>query len=236
VTFAADEIARRIEHTLLRSEASTGQIDALCDEASVWGFKGVCVNPVHVCQAVRRLATNSGSRAGATAPVVVSVAGFPLGGCATATKTDQAMRAVGEGATEIDMVARIGAIVDGDYITVRKDIEAVARGVHNALPTGILKVILETAALTTQQIELGCRCCIDGGADFLKTSTGFHPAGGATVEHVRLLHRYGAGLLVKASGGIRTAEQARAMLDAGAARLGTSSGLAIVEQLRRSPP
>ena len=225
------EVAGRIDHTLLRPETTADQINRLCDEASKWGFKAVCVNPVHVSQAAKRLSVGKGTDAGVAVPTVVSVAGFPLGACCTATKADQARRAVGEGAAEVDMVARIGALAEGDYGSARDDIEAVARAVHGALATGILKVILETAALTTEQIELGCRCCVDGGADFVKTSTGFHAAGGATVGHVRLLCRHADGLRVKAAGGIRTAEQALAMLDAGAVRLGTSSGVAILEQL-----
>ena len=162
-----------------------------------------------------------------------TVAGFPLGASTSAAKADEARRAIDEGAVEIDMVANIGALADGDDTTTRKDIEAVARVVHGTCPGGILKVILETGVLTDEQIVLGCRCCVEGGADFVKTSTGFHSAGGATIAHVRLLSRHASPLLVKAAGGIRTAEKTLAMLDAGADRIGTSSGVSIVESLTR---
>jgi len=158
----------------------------------------------------------------------VSVAGFPLGASTTETKVDEARRALGEGASEIDMVVALGALAAGDRTVAVKDIAAVADAVHAGVNNGILKVILETAALTEERIALGCYCCVEGGADFVKTSTGFHPGGGATVEHVRLLHRCASPIRVKASGGIRTTAVARAMLEAGASRLGTSSGVAII--------
>jgi deoxyribose-phosphate aldolase len=221
-----DQLACRIDHTLLAPEATPDRIDALCDEAVQYGFAGVCVQPVYVKQAAAKLES-------ARRPTVISVAGFPLGGSKTETKADEARRAVDDGATEIDMVIALGALVSGNGAAVRHDIEAVARAVHDAVDGGILKVIVETAALTAAQIELACACCRNGGADFVKTSTGFHASGGATVEHVRQLCRFGAPLPVKASGGLRTARAALAMLEAGAARLGTSSGVSIVRELRR---
>jgi len=150
----------------------------------------------------------------------------------TATKADEARRAIDDGATEIDMVVALGPLSAGDRTYVRSDIVAVARVVHQATGNRLLKVILETAALTMDQLILGCRCCAEAEADFVKTSTGFHPRGGATVEHVRQLHRHASPLRVKAAGGIRTAEAAKAMLEAGAVRIGTSAGVAILEQLR----
>ena len=150
----------------------------------------------------------------------------------TATKADEARRAIDDGATEIDMVVALGELIGGDRAYVRSDIEAVARVVHQATGNRLLKVILETAALTTDQLILGCRCCAEAEADFVKTSTGLHPRGGATAEHVRQLHRHASPLRVKAAGGIRTAEAAKAMLEAGAVRIGTSAGVAILEQLR----
>jgi len=215
----ADDVARTIDHSLLKAEATADQIDALCDEACTYGFKAVCVNPVHVRQAADRLSAHRHGPHDSPAPAV---------------KADEARRAIDEGATEIDMVANLGALIDGDLSTVQKDIETVARVVHQTCRSAILKVILETRILSGEQIIVACRCCRDGGADFVKTSTGFHPAGGATVEHVRLLHRHASPMLVKAAGGIRTAEQALAMLEAGAARLGTSSGVAIVNGLRHT--
>jgi deoxyribose-phosphate aldolase len=238
MTITAVEMAEMIDHTLLQPEATGEQIDLLCDQALEYGFGAVCVNPVYVRRAVERLSATGGlsrSACGGSAQVrVVSVAGFPLGASTTATKVDEARRALDAGAVEIDMVASLGALVAGDQKSVRRDIEAVARVVHRIRSEGILKVILETAALTTDRIILGCRCCAEGEADFVKTSTGFHPAGEATVEHVRLLFRSASPLGVKASGGIRTVELARALLEAGATRLGTSSGVAIVEALRRT--
>jgi deoxyribose-phosphate aldolase len=219
-------LARTIEHTLLKPEATPEQVDRLCDEALEWGFFGVCVNPFHVRRAAARLASASV----AVGPKVVSVAGFPLGAALSATKADEARRAIDDGAVEIDMVIPLGALIAGDGKTVRADIETVAHAVHRSRSDALLKVILETAALSDEAIILGCRCCAEGEADFVKTSTGFHPAGGATVEHVRLLHRHAAPIKVKAAGGIRTAAAALAMLDAGAARLGASSGPAILRE------
>lgn len=223
------DLARCIDHTLLRADATPEQIDALCEQAAEHAFFGVCVHPVYVERAVRTL---DRIRAGPTPgprPVVISVAGFPLGGATSQGKADEAKRALEAGAAEIDMVCRLGALLAGDTAAVRSDIQAVANVVHRASPPGVLKVILETAALTPDQIILGCRCAAEGEADFVKTSTGFHPAGGATVEHVRLLHRVASPLRVKAAGGIRDAATAIAMIDAGAARIGTSHGVAILQ-------
>jgi deoxyribose-phosphate aldolase len=217
------ELARTIEHTLLKPEATPAQIERLCDEAREYGFVAVCVNPVHVARAARRL---EGS-----AVRVASVVGFPLGAHCSSIKAEEARRALGDGAVEIDMVAQLGALLAGDRKFVADDIRAVALAVHAGGAERLLKVILETAALSAEQIILGCRCAAEGEADFVKTSTGFHPAGGATVESVRLLHKHAAPIKVKASGGIRDLAAARAMLAAGAVRLGTSSGVAIVKEL-----
>lgn len=220
------ELAATIEHTLLKPEATPLQIDALVDEAIEHGFVGVCLNPIHVRRAAQRLAKS------ASATRLVTTAGFPLGASRTETKADEARRALDDGATDIDMVAFIGALVTEDRAAVRRDIETLARVVHTFGNGRILKVILETTALTNEQIILGCRCCAEGEADYVKTSTGFHPTGGATVEHVRLLHRHASPIPVKAAGGIRTAAAALALLDAGATRLGTSSGVAILRELQ----
>lgn len=230
----AEELAQCIDHTLLKPETTPDQIDRLCDEVFEHGFGAVCVNPVFVRRAQRRLAASRPGDPQAPPPVLVSVAGFPLGATTTATKVVETRRALEDGATEIDMVVALGALIAGDHTAVRKDIAAVAEVVHKSAGGGQLKVILETAALTTEQIILGCACCVDGGADFVKTSTGFHPAGGATVEHVRLLKQHAASLGVKAAGGIRTATTALEMLGAGAIRLGTSSGITILSGLNHS--
>ena len=228
MTISTTDLAGKIEHTLLRSDATPEQIDALCDEAVQHNLLAVCVNPVYVAQAVRRLARACVAGSDSTLPFVVSVAGFPLGASTAQTKADEARRAMDDGAVEIDMVARVGALVVGDGRLVRADIEAVASVVHTTSPRGKLKVILETRALHDEAIILGCRCCIDAGGDFVKTSTGFHPAGGATIEHVRLLHHHAAALRVKAAGGIRDARTALAMIEAGAMRIGTSAGATIM--------
>ncbi len=214
------DLARAIEHTLLKAEAAPSDVDRLCDEAQRHRFAAVCINPCYVRQAAVRLA--------GTGIKVVTVVGFPLGADLTETKCTAAARAIEDSADEIDMVAPIGLLLAGEHRTVRDDIEAVAHVVHGAARPALLKVILETAALSDDAIVLGCRCAAEGEADFVKTSTGFHPAGGATVEAVRRLKRIASPLRVKAAGGIRDAATAIAMIQAGADRIGTSSGVAIV--------
>lgn len=209
-----------IDHTLLKPEATAAMIDQLCAEAAEHRFAAVCVQPIWVRRCARLLQ--------GTAVKVASVAGFPLGGNRTDTKVDEAIQALEDGAEEIDMVIRLGDLVADDTAVVTDDIAAVADAVHRTLPHGILKVILETAALTEEQIIAGCKCAIDGRADFVKTSTGFHPTGGATIEAVRLLRTHAAPLKVKAAGGIRDAATAIAMINAGATRLGTSAGVGII--------
>jgi len=218
------QLAPKIDHTLLKSEATGTMIDKLCDEALEYGFAAVCVNPVWV----RRC----GERLGGSTVHVASVAGFPLGANRTEVKADEARRAIDDGAGEIDMVVNLGELIGGNHLAVTEDIAGVAEAVHKAGSGNILKVILETAALTEEQIMAGCRCAADAGADFVKTSTGFHPAGGATVEAVRLLKRYCGGFKVKAAGGIRDWATARAMLDAGADRLGCSAGIKIINEIQ----
>lgn len=216
------QIAATIDHTLLAAQATLEEIDCLCDEAREHGFFAVCLNPVHVARAKRRLI---GSQV-----KVATVAGFPLGATRSDVKADEARRAIDDGADEIDMVVALGHLIAGDAAHVRRDIEAVAHAVHGGGRGRILKVILETAALTPDQIILGCRCAAEGEADFVKTSTGFHPSGGATVEAVRLLHRHASPLKVKASGGIRDLTTLTTMLEAGASRIGTSSGVKIMRE------
>jgi len=217
------ELAAMIDHTLLRPEATAADIDRLCDEAARFEFVAVCVNPIWVARCVKRL--------GGTPVCVASVAGFPLGASRSEIKVDEARRAIEDGAVEVDMVIRVGDLIDGHVSAVRDDIAAVAGAVHAASKQNILKVILETAALSEQQIIAGCRCAAEAGADFVKTSTGFHPSGGATVEAVQLLRANARGMKVKAAGGIRTLESALAMIRAGADRLGCSSSMQIVQQL-----
>jgi len=216
------ELAKTIEHTLLKPEATAREIDVLCDEAIVHGFHGVCVNPIHVQRVANRVAAAGGTVR------IVTVVGFPLGATKTANKADEARRAMDDGADEIDMVANIGALMVSDRKTVRADIETVARVVHGRGVSSLLKVILETTVLTDEGKIFGCRCAAEGEADFVKTSTGFHPSGGAVVGDVALLHRHGAPLGVKAAGGIRSVASAVAMIQAGASRIGTSAGVKIL--------
>lgn len=216
------QIAAMIDHTLLKPEATAEAIDRLCDEAGRYGFIAVCVNPIWVARCAGRLR--------GTPVRVASVAGFPLGANRTETKVTEARRAIDDGACEIDMVIPLGALLGGETGLVRDDIAAVAEAVHAGGARHLLKVILEAAALTDEQIIAGCRCAVEARADLVKTSTGFHPAGGARVEHVRLMKRHAAPLAVKAAGGIRTPADLLAMVEAGATRIGCSAGPAIMDQ------
>ncbi len=211
------ELARLIDHTCLVPDATAARIDALCDEAVEHGMR-VCVAPVWVTRAVRRLRGACG---------VVSVAGFPLGSSTTAIKVEESRRLVLDGATEVDMVIAIGALKGGDDGAVASEIAAVADVVH-AGPGRGLKVILETALLTTDEIVRGCRIAEGAGADFVKTSTGF-AASGATVEAVTLMRStVSPAVGVKAAGGIRDYATAMAMIGAGAARIGSSASVNIL--------
>lgn len=212
-----------IDHTLLKPEATAADIDQLCDEAARHRFAAVCVNPLWVPRCARRLASSTIR--------VASVAGFPLGASCRQIKAAEAKQAIKDGAVEVDMVIHVGDLIDGNLSLVQDDIAAVAEAVHSSSRQNVLKVILETAALTKEQIIAGCRCAAEAGADFVKTSTGFHPAGGATVDAVRLLRAHAGPMKVKAAGGIRALDAALAMIAAGADRLGCSASVAIVQQL-----
>lgn len=214
----AKTILSAIEHTALRPETRPADIVALCREARSYGFFGVCVPPDYVSLARRHLA-GSGL-------AVVTVAGFPLGSSRTAVKAAEAAHAAALGAHEVDMVLNIGRLKAGEFAAVRADIAAVVRAA--GVP---VKVILETALLTAEEIVAACGLAEEAGAKFVKTSTGFGP-GGASVEAVSLMRRtVGRRMGVKAAGGVRDVVQARAMLAAGADRLGTSAGAAIAEAL-----
>ena len=215
------ELARVIDHTLLKPTATIADIDLLCDEALKYDLWAVCVNPLHVKQAARRLA---GSRT-----VVCSVVCFPLGSCTPEMKLMEARGAIADGAREIDMVSDIGALKSGDTRTYFADINEVAAfcGRSNTL----LKVIIECCYLTDEEKVRAARLAEQAGANFVKTSTGFGP-GGATVADVSLLRRALASRTgVKAAGGIGTLAKAMEMIDAGADRIGTSSGARIMEEL-----
>jgi deoxyribose-phosphate aldolase len=212
------EIARLIDHTLLKPEATADQIKKLCAEAREHEFASVCVNPWWVPVAARELAGS---------PVkVCTVIGFPLGANATATKQFEAENAIRSGAKEVDMVINVGALRSGDLAAVKADIQAVAEAAHKG--GAILKVILETALLTDEQKVTACKLSVEAGADFVKTSTGF-ASDGATAEDVALMRKtVGPGIGVKASGGVRSLADLEKMVAAGATRIGTSSGAAIL--------
>jgi deoxyribose-phosphate aldolase len=218
-----DQVAALVDHTLLKPEATPAEVAAVTVEAVELGVYAVCVSPPMVPIAVN--ASTAGVR-------VASVAGFPSGKHLPEVKAREAALAVASGATEIDMVIDIGAVLAGDIDAVRSEIAAVRAGVPNA----VLKVIVESAVLLSvadkQTLAGVCRAAEDAGADFVKTSTGFHPVGGASVTAVALMaDAVGGRLGVKASGGIRTAAAALAMLDAGATRLGLSGTRAVLDGL-----
>ena len=212
------DLAGYIDHTLLRPDATAADIDRLCREAVEHRFAAVCVNPSWVRRAARNLA--------GSAVRVASVVGFPLGAHAPEIKALEARRALRDGAREIDMVIDVGALKSGDYERVRRDIAGVADACREAGAAS--KVILETGLLTDEEKVIASRLAREGKADFVKTSTGFGP-GGATVYDVALMRAaVGPRMGIKASGGIRSAEQAREMIAAGATRIGASAGVAIV--------
>ena len=205
-----------IDHTILKPEATRAEVARLCDEAIAHGFASVCVNAVHASVVAAHL---RGSKV-----KTCVVVGFPLGASGAAAKVDEATRAIADGADEIDMVIDIGALREGDIDRFRDDIAAVRRATAGKL----LKVIIETCLLDDAQKEMACRVSKDVGADFVKTSTGFS-SGGATVDDIALMRRVvGPDMGVKASGGVRTAETAWAMVEAGATRIGASASIAIV--------
>ncbi len=219
-SLSPQDIARYIDHTLLKPEATEAQITRLCAEAREYGFASVCVNPTYVSLCAELL---RGS------PVVVcTVIGFPLGAHVTAVKVFETREALQDGASEVDMVVNIGAIKSGRWEVVADDIRQVVEAAHAG--GALCKVILETALLSNEEKVRACMICKQAGADFVKTSTGFGP-GGATVEDIALMRRtVGANMGVKASGGVRTYEETLRMISAGATRIGASAGVRIVQE------
>ncbi len=213
-------IARMIDHTLLKQDASQDQIAQLCYEARKHEFASVCVNPTHVKLSAQLL---KGS------PVkVCTVVGFPLGATPFAVKAFETQQAIRDGATEIDMVINIGALKSKDYQTVQEDIGAVVRAAHAG--NAIVKVIIEAAFLTDEEKVIASQLSKMAGAEFVKTSTGFGP-GGATVHDVALMRRVvGPSIGIKAAGGVRNYADAQMMIAAGATRLGASAGIKIVKE------
>jgi deoxyribose-phosphate aldolase len=218
---AARQVARYIDHTLLKPEASRDEILKVCEEGARYGFASVCINPIWVREAACAL-RGSGVK-------VCTVVGFPLGANAADTKAYEARRAIFDGATELDMVINIGALKSGDYDLVLHDITGVVEVAHEA---GCLsKVIIETALLTDDEKVRACTIAKQAGADFVKTSTGFSK-GGATVADIALMRRAVGGQMgVKASGGVRDLKQAQEMIRAGATRIGASVGVKIGQEI-----
>jgi deoxyribose-phosphate aldolase len=220
-TISERDLAATLDHAILKPELTRAEVDAELDTAAEWGVFSVCVRPSDIAYAAERLA-GSGVAVG-------TVIGFPHGTTSTAAKTAEVRQALADGATEFDMVVNIGALRSGFDDVVTADIAAVV----DAASGHITKVILETALLDEEQIARGSRLTEQGGADFVKTSTGF-AGGGATVEHVRLMRaNVSERVQVKASGGVRSYADALAMLEAGATRLGTSGSAVILGEARR---
>ncbi|THD67992.1 deoxyribose-phosphate aldolase [Robertkochia marina] len=210
-----------IDHTLLNPTATKEMIIALCSEANLYKFKSVCVHGSHVDTAYEQLRD--------TPVLVCTVVGFPLGASSTASKIAEAEHAVSDGASEIDMVVNQGWIKEKDYHRVLQEVHFVKKAIAGAE----LKVIIETSNLSESEIEATSRAVVDGGADFVKTSTGFGQRG-ASLDDIRIIRNaIGNSAFIKASGGIKNYEQARAFIDAGAHRIGTSSGVQIVNEFGR---
>jgi deoxyribose-phosphate aldolase len=212
-----------IDHTLLKADATRAEIIKICDEAIQFSFASVCVNPTWVPLAAERLRC--------TVVKVCTVCGFPLGATLPAAKREEARESLRAGAQEVDMVINVGALKSGDWDFVREDIRGVAEACHAA--GAITKVILETSLLNDEEKVAACLLARAAGADFVKTSTGFS-TGGATPRDIALMHYVvGDGLGVKASGGVRTLEDVRKMVAAGATRVGASASVKIMEQIEK---
>lgn len=212
-------LSSMIDHTILKADATSEMVKSLCEEAREYKFAAVCVNPTHI-EYCKELLKDSGVK-------VATVIGFPLGANTSETKAFETTNAIEKGADEVDMVINIGALKDKNYDLVKNDIEAV---VKVARGKALVKVIIETSLLTDDEKKKVCQLALDAGADFVKTSTGFS-TGGATIEDVKLMKSVvGDNMEIKASGGVRDKETAEAMIQAGATRLGTSSGIKIAKE------
>lgn len=222
VDYSAAQLAATIDHTLLKPEATSGQIRQLCQEAAAHGFASVCVNPTWVALCAEVLADSL--------PVVCTVVGFPLGATLTTVKAAEAQAVLQLGATEVDMVLNIGLLKEKAYADLYSDIAAVVDVAHAA--GALVKVIIEACLLSQEEKIAAALVTQAAGADFVKTSTGFS-SGGATLADVRLLRlAVGSEMGVKAAGGVRSAEDARQMIGVGATRLGASAGVKIMESLQ----
>ena len=215
--YTPEQLAKFIDHTILKADATAETVDRICDEAKKYGFYSVCVNSCWTARCAENLK-------GSDVKLAV-VVGFPLGAMAREAKAAEAGWAVSQGANEIDMVLNVGALKDGDYDFVESDIRAVVDACEGQ---ALVKVILETCLLNDEEKLKACELSVNAKAGFVKTSTGFS-TGGATVEDIKLMRKaVGPDIGVKASGGVRTKEDALNMIEAGATRLGASAGVAIV--------
>ena len=215
-----NNISSMIDHTILKADATREMVKTLCEEAIEYKFAAVCVNPYHV-EYCSELLKNSDVK-------VATVIGFPLGANTRETKAFETIDSINKGADEVDMVINIGALKDKNYDLVKEDIESVVKAANGK---AIVKVIIETSLLTEEEKAKACELSLEAKADFVKTSTGFS-TGGATVEDVKLMKSIvGNNMEIKASGGVRDLETAKSMIEAGATRLGTSSGIKIVKQI-----
>lgn len=213
-------ISSMIDHTILKADATREMVKTLCEEAIEYKFAAVCVNPYHV-EYCSELLKNSDVK-------VATVIGFPLGANTKETKAFETIDSINKGADEVDMVINIGALKDKNYDLVKEDIESVVKAANGK---AIVKVIIETSLLTEEEKAKACELSLEAKADFVKTSTGFS-TGGATVEDVKLMKSIvGNNMEIKASGGVRDLDTAKSMIEAGATRLGSSSGIKIVKQI-----
>jgi len=222
------QLAGVIDHTMLDAAATKEQIEQLCREAKTYGFHTVCVNGRWVSLAAELLA---GSKV-----AVGGVVSLPLGADSTKIKVAQSKEAIFAGADEIDMVADLASIIAGDTKYLQTQLYAVLKICRSMRPAVVLKVIIESAALNHDQKIFACQLADRCGVDFIKTSTGLHPAGGATIEDIKLMKETAPNCKIKAAGGIKTAKQALEMLAAGAERIGTSSGVKIINEFRAEEP
>ena len=224
MTISLEQLTGYIDHTLLKPTATRENIEQLCNEAIEYGFHSVCINTRWLPLAAELLQNTNIKISG--------IAGFPLGGDSTKIKVAQVKDAIFDGADEIDMVADLASIIEGDSKYLSRELYSVLKVCRSMKPPVLLKVIIESAALNEEQIIFACKIAQEVGVDFIKTSTGLHPSGGATIEAVKLMKDTAPKCKIKAAGCIQTAQQALDMLEAGADRIGTSAGMKIIEQFK----
>ncbi len=224
MNISPEELAGYIDHTFLEATATKERIERICEEAISYGFHTVCVNPRWLSEVAEQL---HGSKI-----KVGGVVSLPFGADTTKIKVAQTKEAIFAGADEIDMVADLAAIIQGDRRYLFGQLQSILRICRSMRPAVVLKVIVESAALTNEQKIFACEIAQQVGVDFIKTSTGFHPAGGATVEDIKLMKETAPNCKIKAAGGIRTVKQALEMLEAGAERIGTTYGVQIIKQVK----